>query len=117
MTYDWLAAVSSVKIVIAFLFFFIYLPMKLFPQRQGASPVERFFENLVLIASSSIILVHLLSLARIYSVFTLLAASLAPRGGLGTARGVSASGLKRFAWKRPHRPGFLDGVVDLKAVA
>lgn len=119
MTYDWLAAVSSVKIVIAFLFFFIYLPMKLFPQRRGALPVERFFENLVLMASSSIILVHLLSLARIYSVFTLLACYVLLHAVWVwyRARVSPVKRLKRFAVEKTILAlDVLDGVIDLKAV-
>jgi hypothetical protein len=119
MTYDWLAAVSSAKIVIAFLFFFVYLPAKLFPQRRGAPLIERLLENLVLMASSSIILVHVLSLARIYSVFTLLACYvLLHAAWVWYREGVSPiKRLKRFAVEKTILAlDVLDGVVDLRAL-
>lgn len=72
MSYDWLVALSLVKILAAFAFFFIYLPTKIFPQRRDAAPVDRFFDNLVLMTSTGIVFVHLLALLHIYSIVTVL---------------------------------------------
>lgn len=119
MTYDWLAALSTAKIVVAFLFFFIYLPTKVFPQRRGVPLIERFFENLVMMVSSSIILVHLLSLAQIYSIFTLLACYVfLPAARVWYVQGLSPiKRLKRFAVEKTVLAlDVLDGVVDLKAM-
>jgi len=119
MTYDWLAAFSLAKILVAFLFFFIYLPAKVFPQRREIPLIERFFENFVLMISSAIVLVHVLALARIYSIFTLLICyALLPAARVWYREGLSpVVRLKRFAVEKTILTlEILDGVVDLKAV-
>jgi hypothetical protein len=72
VSYDWLVALSLVKFLAAFAFFFIYLPTKIFPQRRDAATVERFFDNLVLMTATGIVFVHLLALLQMYSIVTVL---------------------------------------------
>lgn len=119
MSYDWLAALSLVKILAAFAFFFIYLPTKIFPQRRDAALVDRFFDNLVLMASTGIVFVHLLALLQIYSIFTVLLCYLL----LYTARIWRREKVfplellrKLVVQKTVLTLDILDSVVDLKVV-
>jgi hypothetical protein len=72
MSYHWLVVIALTKTVAAFILFFVYLPTKIFLQPRGTPRIEQFFENLILMASSAVILVHILVLARIYSIVTLI---------------------------------------------
>jgi len=118
MSYEWFVIISLAKIVAAFVLFFVYLPTKIFPQRQDASPIEQFFENFVLMASSAIIFVHILALMQVYSIITLLLCYVLLYGGMLWYRekAFPLNRLKTF-WveKVVLTLDILDQVVDLKA--
>ena len=120
MGYEWLAAFSLVKSVAAFAFFFIYLPRKIFPQRPDSPAIDRFFENLVLMASTAIIFAHLLALMQIYSIITVLLGYLLLYGA-GVWYRENSFPLQRFknfvVQKIVLTLDVLDRVVDLKAGA
>jgi len=71
VSYEWLTSLSLAKLLIAFMLCFVYLPARLLPQ-DSAPLSERFQQNLILMVWLTIIMVHLLALAKIYSIVLLL---------------------------------------------
>lgn len=120
MNYEWFVVISLAKITAAFVLFFVYLPAKIFPQRQDAPPIERFFENFVLMASSAIIFIHILALLQVYSIVALLLCYVLLYGGMFWYRekAFPIKKLKTF-WveKVVLTLDILDQVVNLKARA
>ncbi len=118
MTYQWLAAISLVKILAAFLLFFVYLPAKLWPGPPGDPAIDRFFENFVRMAATSIVLVHLLALLQVYSIVALLFCCAVLPGAMSWWRRgeLPFKRLRRFRVRNIVLVlDVLDRVVDLEA--
>jgi hypothetical protein len=71
MSYPWLSGLALAKLVTAFGLFFLLLPARLLPQTPGPLST-RLHENFMAMAAITVVLVHLLALAGIYSTLLLL---------------------------------------------
>lgn len=70
--YEWFVGIALLKLAIAFLVVFVYLPTKIFPQQPGAALIDRFFDNFVWMTASAIVFVHILAGLNMYTGFSLL---------------------------------------------
>jgi hypothetical protein len=120
MGHAWLLGLALAKIVAAFLVVFVYLPRRIFPPRPGASPMERFFENLCLMACVSVLVAHGLAVLRIHGLPSLLVSYgllylgirwYRERGALGGALRQSLLSLNVFVLRA------VDGLEDLPGLA
>lgn len=62
---------SLIRIGLAFLLVFVWLPRWLFPQRKGEGPLDRLYANLVQMSFWSTLAVYLLAATRLYEVISL----------------------------------------------
>lgn len=118
--YAWFVAGSMVRIAAAFGVFFIYVPLKLFPQRPDLPWSERFFENFVMMAATAIVYIHILALLKIYGLIALLVCYVPLYLGVRwyyTGTAVFQEQLHRLWTERMAQVfDLLDGSLDYKAV-